>query len=181
MLNFPTSPTNGQIYVGPNGVTYTWSTADGAWNAEATGAIGSPGTVIYYASSSAPAGYLKANGASLSTATYASLFAVINYTFGGSGASFNLPDLRGQFIRSWSDNGTTYDIGRPFGQTQADDFKSHNHPYSSNGTKMAGRIDPGVSTNFSGSGIGEVTFAILNQGGVETRPRNIALLACIKY
>jgi len=34
------------------------------------------------------------NGASLSTTTYANLFAVCGYTYGGSGANFNVPNLK---------------------------------------------------------------------------------------
>lgn len=45
-----------------------------------------------------PANWLICNGASLSTTgTYAALFAVIGYAFGGSGANFNLPNLSGRF------------------------------------------------------------------------------------
>ena len=43
-----------------------------------------------------PTGYLICDGASYSTTTYSSLFAAIAYTWGGSGATFNVPDLRGK-------------------------------------------------------------------------------------
>lgn len=52
------------------------------------------GGVIPFAGASAPVGYLLCDGSSVSTTTYARLFAVVAYTYGGSGASFNLPDLR---------------------------------------------------------------------------------------
>lgn len=135
------------------------------------------GTVIYYAASSAPTGYLKANGASLSTTTYATLFAAIGYTFGGSGSSFTLPDLRGQFIRSWADDGTTYDVGRTFGLTQADDFKSHSHTAPTTNGESGNFEVPNQSNgyNYLFGAPTDVT------GGTETRPRNIALLACIKF
>jgi len=42
---------------------------------------------------SAPKGWLSCNGASVSTTTYATLFAKIGYTHGGSGSSFNLPNI----------------------------------------------------------------------------------------
>lgn len=63
------------------------------------------GTVIAFASSTAPTGYLKANGALISRTTYASLFAAIGTTFGaGDGSTtFALPDLRGYFPRGWAD------------------------------------------------------------------------------
>ena len=52
------------------------------------------GTVKIYAGAVAPSGYLLCDGAALSVATYAALFAAIGYTWGGAGASFNIPDLR---------------------------------------------------------------------------------------
>ena len=61
------------------------------------------GSILTFAGSAAPTGWLVCDGASLSTSAYASLFAVIGYTFGGSGGSFNLPDLRGRFVR-YDDN-----------------------------------------------------------------------------
>jgi microcystin-dependent protein len=53
------------------------------------------GTIYTYAGASAPAGYLLCDGSSQSTTgSYAALYGVIGYTYGGSGASFNVPDLR---------------------------------------------------------------------------------------
>ena len=57
-----------------------------------------PGMIMPYAGASAPGGWLLCYGQSLSTSTYATLFAVLGYTYGGSGASFALPDLRGRSI-----------------------------------------------------------------------------------
>jgi microcystin-dependent protein len=141
-----------------------------------------PGTVISVASSIAPTGYLKANGAAISRSTYLTLFAGIGTVHGaGDGSTtFNIPDLRGEFIRGWADD-RAVDTARTFGSSQADDFKSHTHSYSSSASSLAGRISNGISNAFSGSGIGDATFAITNTGGTETRPRNIALLYCIKY
>ena len=54
------------------------------------------GSVIMWAgtTANAPSTYAVCNGASLSTTgTYAALFAVIGYRYGGSGANFNLPDF----------------------------------------------------------------------------------------
>ena len=54
------------------------------------------GTVLDYAGSAAPSGWLVCDGSSVLAATYASLFSVVGYTYGGSGANFNLPDCRGR-------------------------------------------------------------------------------------
>jgi hypothetical protein len=63
------------------------------------------GSVIWYAANAAPTGYLEADGAAVSRTTYAALFTAIGTTFGaGDGSTtFNLPDLRGEFIRGWDD------------------------------------------------------------------------------
>jgi microcystin-dependent protein len=54
----------------------------------------STGLIIPWSSVSVPAGFLECNGQSVSTSTYAALFAIIAYTYGGSGASFNVPDCQ---------------------------------------------------------------------------------------
>lgn len=54
----------------------------------------SAGFIAMYGGSSAPSGWLICDGTGLDTTTYATLFAIIGYTFGGSGSTFNLPDLR---------------------------------------------------------------------------------------
>ena len=133
------------------------------------------GAVFYFAASTAPTGYLKADGTAISRTTYADLFAVVGTTYGsGDGSTtFNLPDLRGEFLRGWDDS-RGVDSGRTFGSFQADEFKSHTHPYDAN----RGSSDYGGSNNASGSPNNGTTSAT---GGTETRPRNIALLACIKY
>lgn len=56
-----------------------------------------PGTVMMYAGATAPAGWYLCDGSSKTTAAEPDLFAATGYKFGGSGANFNLPDLRGRF------------------------------------------------------------------------------------
>ncbi len=183
------------------------------------------GQVGYFAMTSAPAGWLKANGAAVSRETYAALFAAIGTSFGvGDGSTtFNLPDLRGEFLRGW-DDGRGVDNGRVFGSIQESANKYHNHggisqpagahghtawtdsqgnhrhttnAGAATGTGMAfaaGNVrpsiyTPGTETNYSGShehnvGIGTVgnhEHYIDNDGEIESRPINMALLACIKY
>jgi len=62
-----------------------------------------PGSLMAYASSTAPSGWLSCNGAAVSRTTYADLFAAISTTWGtGDGSTtFNVPDLRGQFLRGY--------------------------------------------------------------------------------
>ena len=64
------------------------------------------GMLMPYAGASAPTGWEFCYGQSVSTTgTYANLFASIGYIYGGSGSSFNLPDLRGRTIAGQDDMG----------------------------------------------------------------------------
>jgi microcystin-dependent protein len=56
------------------------------------------GCITMYGGAVAPANWLLCDGSSLSTTgTYAKLFGIIGYAFGGSGANFNLPNLQANF------------------------------------------------------------------------------------
>jgi microcystin-dependent protein len=134
------------------------------------------GMVATFAMNTPPAGWLKANGQAVSRTTYAALFSAIGTTFGvGDGSTtFNLPDLRGEFMRGW-DDGRGIDTGRVFGSAQADEFKSHSHNIILGGDGFAAGTRPQRTFNNLGTAVTELT------GGTETRPRNIALLACIKF
>ena len=54
------------------------------------------GTVVDFAGSSPPAGWILCDGTSYPTSSYPALFAAIGYAWGGSGPNFNVPDLRGR-------------------------------------------------------------------------------------
>ena len=92
------------------------------------------GSVFNLATTTVPTGFLECNGAAVSRSTYATLFATISTTWGaGDGSStFNLPDLRGQFVRGW-DNSAGVDSGRSFASSQSDQNKSHNHSITDSG------------------------------------------------
>ena len=87
-----------------------------------------------------------------------------------------LPDERGEFIRNW-DDGRGIDSGRALLSKQADELESHSHRLQGTGHDSGGTSITylGLSTGFSTSPYIEAT------GGTETRPRNSAWLACIKY
>ena len=180
------------------------------------------GAVMYFAMNTAPVGWLPANGAAVSRTTYANLFAAIGtlYGAGDGNKTFNLPDLRGEFLRSW-DSGRGVDGGREFASFQDSQNLSHNHdgvtaesgwhthtgwtsvngehshgvPISTNGSgnnfeSNGGNVERWGNTNVTGNhnhffendGSGNHThsFSTNFNGGNESRPRNIALLACIK-
>ncbi|MHB0819839.1 phage tail-collar fiber domain-containing protein [Stutzerimonas stutzeri] len=161
------------------------------------------GMVAYFCKLAAPPGWLKANGAEVSRTAYADLFAAIGATYGaGNGFdTFNLPDLRGEFIRGL-DDGRGVDAGRGLGTAQADQNKEHDHAStttSAGGHAHSGSYQatsysgaPGAATgngftnrttSFSTSTAGAHVHGvnIEKSGGNEARPRNVALLPCIKY
>jgi len=139
------------------------------------------GEVGFFARNTAPEGWLKANGAAVSRSTYAGLFAEVGTTYGaGDGSTtFNLPDMRGEFPRGW-DDGRAVDTGRAFGSAQTDLFKSHSHRFGADGNVGSTRVNPGSVWGWSGVAITQGHY-VEYVGGNETRPRNVALLACIKF
>lgn len=139
-----------------------------------------PGVVVPFAAISVPAGFLAANGDLVSRSTYNKLFAVIGTTYGaGDGSTtFKLPDLRGEFIRGL-DSGRGIDTGRSIGTSQSDQLKSHTHNvYVEHADDF--NFGAAVTGTDTSSGTREAS-KITATGGTETRPRNVALLYCIKY
>lgn len=125
------------------------------------------------------AGWLACDGALVSRVTYAALFAAIGVVYGvGDGATtFKLPDLRGEFLRG-VDGGRGVDVGRVLGGFQLDQLQDHAHLVFVNypgGTPATIHAGPGYM-----EGGGAYTTGAKNARiGGETRPRNVALLACI--
>jgi microcystin-dependent protein len=152
----------------------------------------------------APLGWLVCDGTSYATATYPGLFAAIQYLHGGTGANFNVPDMRGVMPRGW-DNGRGLDPARVFASYQADMFASHTHvqnahnhattesPHSHTyqagggstaavgGGVIAGDL-PGQTTTAVATGLTINNATAVNQvtGGTETTSKNLALLFCIR-
>lgn len=124
-----------------------------------------PGVISYTAASSAPTGWLKANGAAVSRTTYAKLFAAIGTDYGpGDGSTtFNLPDLRGYHIRSL-DDGRGVDSGRVRGSSQADQNKSHNHGGATGG-HSADHTHSGTTGAVSADHAHGVPYGISTAGG----------------
>ena len=138
------------------------------------------GAVLPFAMSTPPAGWLQCNGLAVSRTLYASLFAAIGTTYGvGDGSTtFNLPDLRGEFIRGW-DNGRGADSARVFGSAQNATGLGH---IGTLGSVLAPSVaDPDPSTTYVVNGTNGGS-----QGGSTSftrhrfRPRNVAMLYCIK-
>lgn len=152
---------------------------------------------------SCPAGWLAANGDVASQVTYPALYAAIGTAFASgtvASDSFTLPDLRGEFIRGW-DNGRGVDSSRVFASFQANQVLAHKHliPWGEyiTGPKAPpwGTYSKGEALQGSGSTDFDNGWYYTNEGtdyngtatnpagyvGAENRPRNVALMACIKY
>tara|TARA_R100001460_G_scaffold107633_1_gene156672 strand:+ start:38 stop:961 length:924 start_codon:yes stop_codon:yes gene_type:complete len=158
------------------------------------------GSVFTFATTTVPSGYLECNGAAVSRSTYASLFSAISTTWGsGDGSStFNLPDLRGQFVRGW-DNSAGVDSGRSFASSQSDQNKTHDHSVTDPGHVHATTFDNktyfpgGGSTTISYGGAGSYPadvftmssattgISLATDGGTEVRVKNKALMYVIKF
>ncbi len=67
---------------------------------------GEIGDITWRAVLETPVGTLLCNGASVSTTTYADLFAKIGYTFGGAGSTFNIPNLQRRTMVGTGGTGT---------------------------------------------------------------------------
>lgn len=78
----------------------------------ATGTTAIPvGAITDFGGTSVPTGHVLCDGASYDTTTEADLFTVIGYNFGGSGANFNVPDLRDRHVLGKAAAGTGSAIG----------------------------------------------------------------------
>lgn len=157
-----TTPTwTAQYPVGISGqvLTLSGTVPTPTWQTPSAGAGMPTGTVIDFAGPSAniPTGYLICDGASYSTTTYATLFAAIAYTWGGSGASFNVPDLRGKVTIGVS--GSAYPLAALGGefmhtlQSGETPLNVHTHTFtvpSSTGTTSTG-TSSSVSLSIPGS------------------------------
>ena len=170
------------------------------------------GTIVAYAGpdTNIPTGWLLCNGATLNSTTnpqYKQLFAAIGISWGGSGAgSFNIPDLRGMFLRGLNKETTGTDANRTLGSFQAGDIQSHAHPASASTDGLHNHLynnpkigsfslqsntsdfptrtkeyttDNGGATSTNGSH--SHTISVGAVGGAETRPSNKAVNYIIKY
>lgn len=153
--------------------------------AAATASAQFSGMVAHFAVDTAPSGWLPCNGAAVSRTTYATLFGRIGTTFGtGNGSTtFNLPDLRGEFIRGY-DDGRGIDSGRVFGSAQSGsaDVGTHTHSYGRLSIAATRYItDLGIGNGVPVHNVSESATSTSSTGTTAGHPRNVALLACIKY
>jgi len=111
-----------------------------------------PGAMVDFAGTTAPSGWLMADGSAISRSVYAQLFQAIGVAYGvGDGSTtFNLPDFRGRFARYMDNMGTaagaaSRDTGRVLGAAQTQATAKNGLSNASSSVSASG------STNTAGS------------------------------
>lgn len=205
-MSAPSAPAadKARLYAVDNGGVSEIATKDSAGAVRVLSTL--IGEVKMWTTATVPSGYLECNGAAVSRTTYAALFAVIGTTYGaGNGTTtFNVPDLRGEFVRGW-DHGKGSDpnaasrtnrgdgtTGDNVGTKQADEFELHGHPFALAVAVNGSTANTGGLAMTTGGPTDFPAFANTNpsgtngeqiggSGGSETRPRNVNLMFIIKH
>lgn len=154
------------------------------------------GLISAFGTATAPSGWLVCDGSVVNKAVYPALFNAIGRAWGaGDGVNtFALPDLRGEFLRG-VDGGRGLDSGRALGSVQAGQVQQHKHviPWGEHAYDGGFGTVPGSGRSGSGDSDTDNSWLLSNDGsdyvgqvnatgvvGNETRPRNVAVLYCIK-
>lgn len=153
-----------------------------------------PATVHAFAGTSSPEGWAMCDGSEVSRSDNAALFAAIGTTYGvGDGSTtFNLPDMRGEFLRGLDNMGTAEgargkDVdgtARTVGETQEDAMQGHKHtldgyqPDNRYAGSGGGMLYAGGSTSIS-SPVSDGTNGTPRTSS-ESRPVNMAINYIIK-
>jgi microcystin-dependent protein len=159
------------------------------------GPSGPVGEIIATGSITPPAGFLYCNGQSVSVSQYQDLFNSIGYTYGGAGSSFNVPDLRGVFLRGAGSQTIGAETYTATLGTKQNDATAKNGLFDSGHvhTQQAPNLATGGAINVRQfvSGTGSVPTsenittasgaANLSSTDTETRPANVAVAYHIRY
>jgi microcystin-dependent protein len=132
-----------------------------------------PGLIMAYGGATAPPGWLLCDGSAVSRTTYAGLFAAIGTNWGnGNGSStFNLPDLRGRFLRG-TDHGAGHDpdagtrvasapggsAGDAVGSLQTSQLGLHTHTATDTGHAHLQNVTFGNTCTGSGIAVRDFAF-----------------------
>jgi hypothetical protein len=165
-------------------------------------AIIPPGTIFPFAGPNVPAGWLPCDGRATNRTDLPRLFTAIGTCWGNSAGgtnTFNLPDLRGLFLRGLevrpSGQGRDPDVanrisitnggntGPNVGSFQNDEIKSHQHaePWWNSFEPYGGEANSGETIGGGASAGNYRKSFVKSAGGSESRPRNAYVNYIIKY
>lgn len=196
---------NGNVGIGTTSPTAALEVKTGRIK-DKTGFVMPVGTILPYGGKQVPIGWLECNGYPVSRKTHADLFRAIGTLWGGGDGkeTFNLPDLRGQFLRG-QDHGANVDPdrnlrkGKPGGSNkdevgsyQEDEIKTHTLRFNFTGVRYVNNAfgkGSAPNKNFiqgaqddSGRHLPNKKFEIQSFGNSkETRPKNAYVMFIIKY
>ena len=168
--------------------TAEWSVQQSASVASVEG-IAPIGSVVAYAGTSVPSGYLACNGAAISRTTYAKLFDVIGTTYGsGDGSTtFNLPNLENNSFMEFSSSvGTAKSAGLPNITGEAGNPTTEGtSAISSSGALTATIIASGRAAGSGGSSmkisIDASKSSSIYGNSTTVQPKSLTVRAIIKY
>ena len=161
-----------------------------------------PGEIRAFAGEHCPANWLEADGSELDSNAHKALEAAISDLWGASKpGKFNLPDLRGVFLRGWNMSrtgqgadpeakarqippGAPIDAaiqGNQVGTYQDDQLMNHNHQITQT-ARWGDRYgdDIGWGADNGQHPHGNFSIPTSSTGGTETRPKNVYILFCIR-
>lgn len=117
------------------------------------------GSIVMYPSLTVPDGWFECDGRDLDINDYPELFAILSYkyTTAVDGPKFKVPDLRGLFVRGLD------------------------HDTTANGGSAATGRDPSANRDLNNVQTDEFSGLTSSTGGNDTRPKNMALVYCIKW
>lgn len=142
------------------------------------------GAMVPFPKGTVPAGFLEVDGSVQSVAAYPDLSTYLGTIFnkGDEGVgNFRLPESRGEFLRGW-DHGRGVDVGRALGSWQDSDNKAHTHGSTAGAAWKFLSSDATGGAGLSGGSGSRVSYTaeVAVSGGSEARPRNLAVMWCIK-
>ncbi len=146
------------------GTTGQVLTSNGAsaptWSSTASIGVAPVGSIMIWAGSSAPTGWLLCDGTAYSTTTYAALYAIVGTTYGSGSGIFLVPNLKGKIPVGLNSADASFDARGEIGGEKTHaiataELPSHNHTFT--GTAHNHTVDP-ISFNTASEGAHTHTY-----------------------
>ena len=167
-LVFPSTPTPGQIYAAPNGITYTWDNALGVWAGSAGGGGGSSfpaGTRMTFQQTAAPTGWVK-------DTTYNNYAMRIVSGAAGTGGTVAFTTA---FASGLSSAGHALTISEMPTHNHAVNDPGHQHLFFNTPSSAGGSVasGPGYGLNNDSTSVAGTGITIQNNGAGDAHSHNL--------